>query len=104
HNLGDSLVKGPLGQFRQHSLVRFVVQGGAETTVIPRGIRDWEYSSGGYKISEEFEVTTPSGTFLTIVIVHGKESQHKEFTGRQWSVLWQEMRVLVAEPTPLGET
>jgi len=93
---------GPLSQFRKSQMVRFIELGGVETSTESRGVVDWNYELGGYKFKLSYRMTTPIGFSDVIIAVHGKESPHKEFTGRQWSVLMTECAMESGSPSPMG--
>jgi hypothetical protein len=86
----DGVQRGPLPAFREKDIVRLFRQGGEKTQVRSKGLRDWEFKSGGYSVKEVYDVVNDDGSFEIVVTVHGVESQTREFEGRAWYVVYGE--------------
>jgi len=78
-----------INSLKQMIWVRLLEQGGAETTIEPRGVSDWSYVRGGYEVKLNYNVRNPNADFDMILVVHGSEAPHQEFQGRQWYVDWR---------------
>lgn len=80
-------VKPPLESFREHKLVRRLVQGGPSTRITPLGVKDWGYSGGGYKVQRSYHIETDEGKFDAQVTTLGLESKMREYEGREWQIV-----------------
>jgi hypothetical protein len=85
--------KSVLQQFEENDFVRALRDGGAECTFECLGVREWDFSAGGYKVGQTYRITTPEGRFEAQIDVLGTEG--KEFKGRQWRVVWSDRADLV---------
>ncbi len=79
--------KTPLESFREHKLVRRLVQGGTQSQITPLGVKEWEYSGGGYKVRRGYRIETVEGTFDAVVMAMGSESKTREYEGREWHII-----------------
>jgi hypothetical protein len=94
--------RGLLDMFRRHKFVHTLVQGGPSATIEGLGVKNWEYTNGGYKVTRIYRVTTPEGIFQVSIPVKGSESKTHEYEGRQWYVEANDLQVVKIEPTELG--
>src|SRR5262249_18466338 len=84
----DGSGRGQYHMFTQGELVRFCMEGGPDTTVIPMGVSNWTFQEGGYRVHQVFQVNTLEGSFQVQVSAHGTESQGGQ--GRQWRIVSEE--------------
>jgi hypothetical protein len=85
---GPKTGKSLLQIFEEHNFVRALREGGAECTFECLGVREWDYSQGGYKVGQTYLITAPEGQFEAQIDLLGTEG--KEFKGRQWRVVWSD--------------
>jgi hypothetical protein len=90
---GEREGSGRLTAFLKNDLVRVLQQAGKDGKLAFLSERDWTYVKGGYQFVLIYGLTAPDGDFELYVTVHGSESKHKEFSGRQWYVNTQEAGV-----------
>lgn len=86
---GDRGLRGPLPLFPDNELVARVRLGGGQTTVESTGLRSWNYLPGsrpGYRLEQEYRITTPEGVFEVVIPVFGTDLER-----RQWQVLLNEV-------------
>ncbi|HMC90169.1 MAG TPA: hypothetical protein VKI17_11505, partial [Gemmataceae bacterium] len=95
--------RGPLPAFREKDIVRVLRQGGPKSQVVSKGVKDWEYKSGGYRVELLFQVNTDDAVSELKVALHGVESRTHEFEGRAWYVLYGSTAVVRQAPTDLGQ-
>lgn len=92
--------------FRTNPIVQALVQGGPDAKFESEGVRDWEYTTGGYKVKQTFRVANPDAIHTVQVTVLGKESKSRppEFEGRQWQIVWgPETNLVKSEYTAQGK-
>lgn len=70
----------------QTEWARLILVGGETSTYEFKGVQDWQYVQGGYQVQLLYRVKNRFCSFDLLVTVHGSESEHKEWTGRQWFV------------------
>ena len=88
YNVSEGSSPGRLTMFNRSEVVRLLRQAGPDAKIEKMGVVDWDYNQGGYWVTQTYRITTPDGAFEMPVRVHGSESRHKEFEGRQWYVQW----------------
>lgn len=86
----DGSFSGQMTTFQQSDLVRSInhgrdAEGGADSTIQPRGVRTTEYHAGGFRVEMTFEVTTPERVAELTVTAQGVEQKDR---GRQWYIVW----------------
>jgi hypothetical protein len=79
--------RSPLESFRENKLVHVVIQGGPKTRVSPLGVKDWEYSKGGYQVIRTYRLETEEGVFEAQITAFGTVSKTHEFEGREWKIV-----------------
>jgi hypothetical protein len=84
---------GRLTAFGKSDTIRLLQQAGKDAKLEFLSEREWTYVRGGYQFRFVFQLSSPEGEFELYVTVHGSESKHKEFSGRQWYVNAQESGV-----------
>ncbi len=82
----EAMGGGAFSQLTQTGLVRTITQFGEEATVESRGVKEWEYTEGGFRVMQAYTVSTPESTFEALVTVHGSESAKKPGR-REWFVV-----------------
>jgi hypothetical protein len=95
--------RGPLPAFREKDIVRQIRQGGENCKFVSKGVKDWSFQSGGYRVELLFQLTTDDAVSDLVVALHGVESKTREFEGRGWYILYGS--TFVTRPptlTPLG--
>ncbi len=91
----DMSTKGAFDSFREHELVRLLLQGGAETQVKAQGVKEWDYKKGGgYNVKRAYQVSTPEGVFDVQLTVWGE--------GRSWFLVWNEATITATALSALG--
>src|SRR5436309_1186344 len=71
---GPSHSGGHLTLFLQQNIIRAILEGGLETTVVSNGVRSWEYKPpGGYRVVLSYHITTPDASFDAQVAVESTE-------------------------------
>lgn len=78
---------GPFTRFREDLFVRFIEMDGEQTKVYPRGVAEWEYSNGGYKVVLNYHVATSLIEFDARVDTFGRDPKPGEPKGRQWQIM-----------------
>jgi hypothetical protein len=96
-------MRGALTSFRRQDLVRLVSFDPANTHFRLQNIVSWEPYEGGYLVRPHYVVSGPEGDFDLELSLHGTESPHKEFTGRQWRIRGEQTRFGARRLTPVGE-
>jgi hypothetical protein len=99
----DQTLKGAWDKFREHELVRFILQGGSETRVKALGVSEWGYDFGaGYKVRRAYQVKTPAGVYEVHLRAQGSESPTREYPGRRWALFWGETAIARRDLSDLG--
>ena len=103
---GDPTQRGPYTLFTTAEYVRLIQLAGPKAKFEATGVKDWEYEKGGYSVTLTYRVTTDLASFPMQVKLHGSESPSREYTGRQWHVIFDETGVIgpsAIEYTPEGK-
>lgn len=72
--------------FCQHDLVELLSQAGEKAQIEATGLRSWIYrgkTQGGFLVEQNYEITTPEGTFPAVVSALSSDTPD----GRLWQVL-----------------
>jgi hypothetical protein len=77
---------GAFSRFQQDSSVRFIEMDGDKAKISPRGVSEWEYSRGGYKVVLNYHVDTSFVEFDLKLETFGRDPKPGEPKGRQWQV------------------
>lgn len=91
--------RGPLARFPENELVARVRQGGDATTFEAKGVRDWRYQSAprpGYRLEQDYRVTTPEGVFDVVIPVLRADADYR------WQVLLGEVEFKKTKLSALG--
>jgi hypothetical protein len=93
---------GPmLTAFRQHELVRFFARNGTEAKAEPLGLRNWEPTTGGYRVELPWRLVSPEGSIVLTIVLVGTDA--KDAPTRQWHVvLSQNFGMTELKPTSYG--
>lgn len=89
-----------VASYSQRQYIRAIAQGGAEARVEPRGVKQWEYSSGGYVVVWSFQVSTRELEVELEIRAHGVDSPNPE-EGRVWTI--SEVGIISMEQTEFGK-
>ena len=80
---------GPmLPGFRQNELVRFFARNGPEVKVEPIGLRNWEPTTGGYRVESSWRLLSPEGNIVLTTVLVGTDA--KDAPSRQWHVVFSQ--------------
>lgn len=105
--LGPPGSAGPFSLFRQMHFVRFLEMAGPRAKIVFRGVNDWGYEKGGYRVVLKYHVITDLGEFDVSVETFGRDPKPDEPKGLKWEVrLAQGATDMLPDswrPTPLGE-
>ncbi len=77
---------GPFTHFRQMRFVRFIEMAGPETNITLRGVNDWQYEKGAYRVVLKYHVSNVLGEFELHVETFGRDAKPDEPKGRKWEV------------------
>jgi hypothetical protein len=93
---------GPvLPGFRQNELVRFFVRNGTQVQVEPVGLRNWEPTTGGYRVESSWRLLSPEGNIVLTIVLVGTDA--KDAPTRQWHVVFsQSLAPTDMKPTSYG--
>lgn len=87
----DPTLRGLLTIFEQNTLTRRLGEAGANAALRTGGVRAWEYSDAGYKVTINYQVVSPEGSLDFFVTAHGREPTRGQ--GRQWTIVQSESGV-----------
>jgi hypothetical protein len=95
--------KGMLSIFQDFELVRLLENKGPDVEIKFLGVKDWEYDKGGYRVEENYRITTPEGQFNSFLAL--KSTDSKELEGLAWQIEMQHVPISGhRELSPLGLT
>ncbi|HWG45037.1 MAG TPA: hypothetical protein VN688_19870 [Gemmataceae bacterium] len=86
---GPAGTTGSYTQFCQSQFVRSIEMSGKEASVTPKGVMEWGYGKGGYRVVMKYQVATPLVELEMKVEAFGRDSKPGESRGRQWELLIQ---------------
>ena len=99
----DGVQRGPLIALREKDIISVLRQGGDKSHITTKGVREWGFKAGGYRVRQMFVISTEDGDFETQVTVHGVESPTREFEGRRWYVVYSESAVIGKRPSAVAD-
>lgn len=97
---------GAFSRFSQERFVRFIEMDGEKAKITPRGVAEWEYGKGGYRVVLNYHVATSLMDFDMRVETFGRDPKPDEPKGLKWQVLLTRGETSLVEPltpTPEGE-
>jgi hypothetical protein len=97
----DAMPLGEYSRFLQNDMVRLITHAREATQIEPRGIADWEYKEGGYRLQASYRVSTPIATFEVLLTLHATDTPTQ---GREWQIVLEQSGLRGKEPaiTPEG--
>jgi hypothetical protein len=93
--------KPPLIEYVQNDIVQLLREAGPDAQIRSLGMRDWDRYQSGFKMSETYEIATPTATFEMLLVTRGSEG--KEYEGRQWRISLGESKITGLGLTTLGQ-
>jgi len=78
---------GMYTHFRQEKFVRFIEMDGEKANITPRGVADWAYSKGGYRLVLDYHVSTSLVEFDMKLETFGRDPKPDEPKGLKWQIL-----------------
>ena len=82
----DPMGRGLFTIFTHSDFVRLIQAAGTAAKIDFAGVKEWEYSKGGYTVQLSYRVSTDLASFPLEVSLRGAESPTGEYQGRQWYV------------------
>lgn len=74
--------------FKQSDIVRIARRNKGECDIVPEGVKEWTYRSGGIDCSFQGTLRCPEGKFPFVVGLRGADAVGGESVGRQWWVMF----------------
>ncbi len=102
-NVGQPGTRGALSTFRASELAQLIQQGGAEGRIEGKGVQNWAFEEGNYKVTRLYQITTPEGEMEATITTIGAEDKHRVYEGRQWHLFWDSASITRVKLTPFGE-
>jgi hypothetical protein len=87
--------------YLHNDLVQLLREAGPDAQIRSLGVRDWVRYQSGFRMTETYEIATPTATFELLLVTLGNEG--KDFEGRQWRISAGESKVTALWLTQLGQ-
>jgi hypothetical protein len=95
---------GDFTRFCQAQFVRFIEMDGPKANIALKGVSEWEYSKGGYRVVLKYHIATSLVNFEMNLETFGRDSKPGEPKGRQWQIVLPKSDAQESmKLTPLGE-
>jgi hypothetical protein len=93
--------KPVLIDYLHNDLVQLLREAGPHAQIRSLGVRDWVRYQNGFRMTETYEIATPTATLELLLVTLGSEG--KDFEGRQWRISAGESKVTALGLTTLGQ-